>query len=318
MTYFDVFNGDADGICALQQLRSYRSIDSVLITGVKRDIQLVRQVTASENDNVTVLDVSLDKNKNDIELLLRKYVKVTYFDHHYPGDIPAHPYFTCYIDTKPDTCTSLIVNQYLKGKYFLWAIVGAFGDNLDRSAEKVAKQQALNHKEILLLKELGILINYNGYGLSEDELHIRPDALFRELHPFENPIDFIEQSDTYRKLRDGYCDDMSKAETQLPEYQTDKCAVYVLPPEKWANRVSGVFINNLASQNPGRAHAILTKMDRDGYRVSVRAPLTTLDGADQLCRQFETGGGRKAAAGINLLPETKYEYFLQRFTDSFN
>ena len=36
MADFDVFNGDADGICALQQLRLSRPLASTLVTGVKR------------------------------------------------------------------------------------------------------------------------------------------------------------------------------------------------------------------------------------------------------------------------------------------
>jgi hypothetical protein len=42
-----------------------------------------------------------------------------------------------------------------------------------------------------------------------------------------------------------------------------------------------------------------------------------MEGADQLCCQFETGGGRKAAAGINLLPESEFDYFVQQFENSF-
>lgn len=42
MKIYDVFNGDADGICALVQLRLASPADSVLITGVKRDIELMR------------------------------------------------------------------------------------------------------------------------------------------------------------------------------------------------------------------------------------------------------------------------------------
>ena len=38
MNFFDVFNGDADGICALIQLRLAEPRDTTLITGVKRDI----------------------------------------------------------------------------------------------------------------------------------------------------------------------------------------------------------------------------------------------------------------------------------------
>jgi len=36
--------------------------------------------------------------------------------------------------------------------------------------------------------------------------------------------------------------------------------------------------------------------------VSGRAPFNNRAGADQVCSQFDTGGGRAAAAGINRLP----------------
>ena len=44
MTHFDVFNGDADGLCALHQLRLAAPVDSVLVTGAKRDIALLQRV----------------------------------------------------------------------------------------------------------------------------------------------------------------------------------------------------------------------------------------------------------------------------------
>jgi hypothetical protein len=64
MSHYDVFNGDADGLCALQQLRLEYSIDDAqLITGVKRDIDLLQQVEARVGDSITVLDISLDRNR---------------------------------------------------------------------------------------------------------------------------------------------------------------------------------------------------------------------------------------------------------------
>ena len=59
MIYIDCFNGDADGICALTQIRLQNPVESELITGVKRDINLVSRVSASSGDIVTVLDLSL-------------------------------------------------------------------------------------------------------------------------------------------------------------------------------------------------------------------------------------------------------------------
>jgi len=52
--------------------------------------------------------------------------------------------------------------------------------------------------------------------------------------------------------------------------------------------------------------------------VSVRAPLDRPEGADQLCRQFPTGGGRAAAAGVNQLPAEEVERFLDTFESVFS
>jgi hypothetical protein len=62
VTHFDVFNGDADGLCALHQLRLARPIESVLVTGVKRDIELLPRVAAVAGDAVTALDISLESS----------------------------------------------------------------------------------------------------------------------------------------------------------------------------------------------------------------------------------------------------------------
>jgi hypothetical protein len=56
MAHFDVFNGDADGICSLLQLRLAAPIDSVLVTGVKCDTGLLPRVIAQPGDIVTVFD----------------------------------------------------------------------------------------------------------------------------------------------------------------------------------------------------------------------------------------------------------------------
>ena len=70
MAFFDVFNGDADGICALQQLRLAEPCEATLVTGVKRDIALLGRVRAGPGDEVTVLDISLDKNRDALLGLL--------------------------------------------------------------------------------------------------------------------------------------------------------------------------------------------------------------------------------------------------------
>ena len=122
MARYDVFNGDADGICALLQLRLAAPADSTLITGVKRDIDLLKQVAAAPGDEITVLDVSMDTNRAALDAALAAGAKVTYVDHHFPGEIPQHGNLTAHINTDASCCTSLLVNEMLGGRFLPWAI----------------------------------------------------------------------------------------------------------------------------------------------------------------------------------------------------
>ena len=317
MKYFDVFNGDADGICALHQLRLANPLVSTLITGVKRDISLLKQVKAEEGDRVTVLDISLDKNRDDLVRVLDEGASVIYFDHHFAGEIPESDSLECHIDTDANVCSSLLVNQYLDGKYLPWAVTAAFGDNLFSSAEQAAEPLKLDQDKLEALKLLGTCINYNGYGSSLDDLIFAPADLYRLISIYEDPFDFINNEPGYQTLVNGYREDMAKASGLSPAYSDDGHALYILPDEKWARRVSGIYANDLAQQHPDRGHAMLTEKAGGGYLVSVRAPLNNKTGADELCRQFDTGGGRKAAAGINHLAEDQYQRFVELFQQSF-
>jgi len=317
MNYFDVFNGDADGICALHQMRLANPIDSTLITGVKRDISLLKKTPATPNDHVLVLDISLDKNRNELQNLLTQGTQVLYFDHHFSGDIPTNNNLKAYINTDSNTCTSLLVNAYLNQKYLLWAVTAAFGDNLHQSAIHTARPLNLSETQLKQLERLGTCINYNGYGASLNDLIFTPDTLYKKINQYENPFDFIENDNNYTILENGYIDDLSHVETNHPVYETASHSISILPNEKWARRVSGVYANQLATNNPNRAHAMLTRQADTSFVVSVRAPLSNKTGADELCRQFESGGGRKAAAGINNLPTENYDLFVEKFTRAF-
>ncbi len=162
----DVFNGDADGICALVQLRLAQPIHSKLVTGVKRDIQLLENLAVQKNDQLTVLDISLKKNRTALDRILQQGATVFYVDHHESGDIPQHPNLKTIINTAANTCTSLLVDQHLEGKYRAWAVTAAFGDNLIDSAEQAARTLTISANQLKQLKNLGVCINYNGYGSS--------------------------------------------------------------------------------------------------------------------------------------------------------
>ncbi|MCB1666729.1 MAG: DHH family phosphoesterase [Porticoccaceae bacterium] len=311
MAVIDIFNGDADGICALVQLRNANPRESRLVTGVKRDISLVEKENYAAGDDVTVLDISLDKNREGVDKALSAGANVIYFDHHFAGDIPSNDNLQAHINTASDVCTSLLVNEYLNGEYRAWAVVGTFGDNLKKSAMGIAKPLNLSEEELIKLENLGIYINYNGYGATLEDLHFEPADLYQRLVKFSDPLAFMaEDSETFNKLEQGYQQDMASAAAIEPNYQTDKVAVFTLPNEAWARRVSGVYSNDLANDNPDRAHAVLTEKANGNYLVSVRAPLNNKTGADDICRQFPTGGGRKAAAGVNDLPEGILESFI--------
>ncbi len=313
----DVFNGDADGICALHQLRLADPADSQLVTGPKRDISLLKRVEAGAGDRVTVLDVALSKNREALDRLLAAGAQVRYFDHHQPGDIPAHPNFEAHIDTDAAVCTSLLVNRHLQGRHLPWAVAAAFGDNLADSARAAAAPLGLSDAQLAALQSLGECLNYNGYGETLDDLFFDPAELYRQVRPYADPFAFIAEAPAYRTLQSGYMEDMARAVALAAAENRPGGRVFVLPAEKWARRISGVFGNRLAVESPQQAHAVLTAKPGGGYVVSVRAPLATRSGADVLCSQFDTGGGRKAAAGINHLPDAEFGRFLALFYQTF-
>lgn len=310
MADFDVFNGDADGICALLQLRLQEPRDATLVTGVKRDISLLKQVSAGRGDRVTVLDVSLDKNREALLSLLEDGVDVFYADHHHPGEIPEHTGLDALISTAPEVSTSALINGRLRGAQAEWAVVGCFGDNLDGTAAKIAANID-TPLDMAFLQRLGILLNYNGYGARIEDLHFHPASLYRRLLPLGSPMALLDaDAELLQTLEDAYADDMRRANEAERLAEDAVIGIVRLPDTAWARRVSGVYGNELANAHPGRAHAVLTE-GAGGYLVSVRAPLENRAGADEVCRQFETGGGRSAAAGINQLPESELPRFIE-------
>jgi hypothetical protein len=317
MNLIDVFNGDADGICALHQLRLAEPGDSELVTGPKRDISLLKRVRAGAGDRVTVLDIALSKNRDALDRLLEAGAQVRYFDHHQPGEIPSHPHFEPHIDTDANVCTSLLVNDYLRGRQLVWAVTAAFGDNLADAARRAASPLHLSAGQLGQLQSLGECLNYNGYGEALDDLFFDPAELYRQLRPYADPFAFVAESPAYQILKGGYQDDMARAVAVSPSEARDSGRIFMLPAEKWARRISGVFGNQLAVESPAQAHAVLTARPEGGYVVSVRAPLATKSGADQLCSQFESGGGRKGAAGINHLPESELGRFVASFFEIY-
>ncbi|HEY4374765.1 MAG TPA: acetyltransferase [Burkholderiales bacterium] len=310
MANYLVFNGDADGLCAAQQLRLAGFAPDRVVTGVKRDIALLDRVEAGAGDEVSVADISLDSNRAPLMRLLDAGARVAWHDHHFAGEIPAHARLVAHIDMSPSTCSSLIVDGLLGGRFRPWAVAAAYGDNLHEAAHAAALAAGIGAADEAALREFGELVNYNAYGESEADLCLPPSALFKRFAAFADLRELLAaEPELMARLRDCHAGDLARAQALVPMQLHDApCGVacYVLPDEPWARRVNGVFANELARAHPERAHAVLVAGERDGvpgYMVSLRAPSVRPAGADAVCRQFVSGGGRARAAGINWLPQ---------------
>lgn len=317
MTRYFAFNGDADGLCALQQLRLAQPCDATLVTGIKRDIRLLERIDAQAGDVVTALDISLDQNREGLLRLLQAGVQVDYFDHHHAGELPAHAGLRARIDEDASVCTSILVDRHLEGRYRRWAIVAAFGDNLGGVARVMAERAGLGEQDTATLEQLGTCLNYNAYGECLADLHFDPAALAQTMLPFDDPLAFAAQSAAYRVLCAGYDDDMARARSIGPLHERAGAAVLVLPDAPWARRAIGVLGNELVHTRPGDAISLLSPKSSGGYTVSVRVPATSPTGAADFCRGFDTGGGRRLAGGINHLPDADMERFIGSFSQCF-
>jgi hypothetical protein len=167
------------------------------------------------------------------------------------------------------------------------------------------------------LRELGDALAYNAYGDTEDDLIIHPAALYRRLCRYDDPFRFMRTETIVARIGAARRDDLARALALPPDRALARARVYALPDAAWSRRVRGAFGNHLANSHPGLAHAVLTPNAQGGYTVSVRAPLATRAGADAFCRQFATGGGRAAAAGINHLPQEMLPEFLRKLDQTF-
>jgi hypothetical protein len=278
----DVFNGDADGICALHQLRLAEPAPQArLVTGVKRDVQLLSRLDDLRDADVLVLDVSLDSNREALLGLLQRGCRVRYFDHHFAGDMPQHPALEAHIDPSPQLCTSLLVDAHLGGAYRAWAVTAAYGDNMVAAAREAAAP-----------------------------LNLAPADL-------ADLLDFFHEAPEAEVLREGFAGDLARAEGLAPLLDGPAGRVFRYPGEPWARRIMGVISNRMANDAPERATATVVDNPDGTLRISVRAPLTRPRGADELCRRYPSGGGRAGAAGVNALPPDALARFLDDFQAVF-
>jgi len=271
MHCFDVFNGDADGICALHQLRLAEPLDARLVTGIKRDIDLLRRVDAGEGDRVTVLDISLARNRDALLDLLARGAKVRYFDHHAAGEVPSHPGLEAHIDESAGVCTSILVDRYLQGRYRPWAVAAAFGDGMPEAAESLAATLGLGPEALSVLRELGENLNYNAYGESEADLLVRPADLYRSVSRYADPFRMMEQDPFLKRLGNERREDLARSRGVAPYRASRRADAYILPDAPWARRVRQRARGGRTGARPRGADAQLSgRLHRQRSRTARR------------------------------------------------
>ena len=318
MTNYDVFNGDTDGIFAWHQLRLAHPRDSIIVTGVKRDVNLASKVNAEDGDLVTIMDVSHAKNRKDVQRILDSGAIIEYFDHHDPKELIDHPNITYHINTEPNISTGLIVNSHVNGQNRLWSIATAFGDNHLDLAMNMAKSESLSDEQVLILKQIGLVVNYNSYGQTIEDLFYSPEEIAEAARACGSDIfKFLEQGDIFSTLLENFNADMSSAVCQEPFSISETGVIYTLPNEAWTHRIMGSFSNHLVSTNKNLACAIAVLNSDGTYRISVRSSINNPHGAGNLCGNFG-GGGREKAGGINNLPASGMNTFKEEFDKVFS
>jgi hypothetical protein len=268
-------------------------------------------------DLVTVLDVSLHTNRDAVESLLARGARVEYFDHHYAGDGPLPPSLVAHIDTSPGVCTGMLVDRHLAGRERPWAVVAAFGDNLIDEALELASALPMTTGALDALKDLGDCLTYNSYSDRLEDALVRPDELAHVLIRCGDPLRFVSAHAAYAAIDESRRRELDLARQTKPAATLPGALVYVLPDAPWTRRVRGLFGNEIANAHPDLAHAVLTVREDGDYTVSVRAPRARPTGADALCRQFATGGGRAAAAGIDRIARGGYRDFVERLARAY-
>ena len=230
MKYYDFFNGDADGIISLHQFRLQFPRKSELFTGVKRDVKLLRHAVDIKNATFTVFDISLLSNSDYIEGILKNNNKVSWFDHHEPGDTDLGDNFSIRVDADPNCCTNILVDKFIDGLHRPWTICGAYGDNLHEQAEKL--NPCFSETKMLELKEIGETLNYNGYGNEESDLTVHPKDVYLDIQKYRSPFQYRKKSEIYNKINTQMNSDEAELNSSEILHTSETEILFYYPTQK--------------------------------------------------------------------------------------
>jgi hypothetical protein len=181
------------------------------------------------------------------------------------------------------------------------------------------------------LRRVGVLLNYNAYGDEPgDALFDAADIAVR-MAGIPSALDFCWEQSLIAPLAARFDEDRELFHQLAPLVESASACAYLVPDEAFARRYGATWANERVMQKPSEALAVIHPRKNGTYTVSIRSPRDwraagAMEGKDakegkdgavrsaaELAKEFPTGGGRKLAAGIDVLPADQ----LQRFTDRF-
>ena len=219
--------------------------------------------------------------------------RVRYFDHHFAGDIPAHPALEAHIDLSPERlhqrCSSIAT---WKGRSGRWAIAGAFGDSLTDEAARWPRRRARRRDAA---RAQGARRRDQLQRLRRD--HRRPARAAGRACGRDAARTRTRWSSRARRRRSdgwptGSADDMEQARRLEPWRQKRRArCVFVLPDAAWARRASGT----LANDRPRRTTAARSPSCRRRRRAAIWFRCACR--ATRRCRRRRSAAGFRRAAG---------------------
>ncbi len=311
----DVCNCDADGLCSILQWRLHEPKESTILALMDAEASLVGRVHTRPGDEFLMCDIPIEPNRSTLLQLLQAGARVQYFNHYVTDEIPYHPGLRATIDACKQTSTSLTVDRLLGGKFRKWAVVGAYGKRTTYAAESLALEMGIGSDTRARLRELGKLISYNACATHERNACIPPSQLYERLSQYRDPLEFLRSESLASELDAARRDDLAKASALAPFWQDENACVYVLPDTPWAHRVACGLDEELAANNPTRAHAFLCDDGKGGFSAKVRVARSEWP-REPSSHGPAAGCERPRLWVIDHLPAGELNHFIQAFSAS--
>ena len=123
---------------------------------------------------------------------------------------------------------------------------------------------------MLELKEIGETLNYNGYGNEESDLTVHPKDVYLDIQKYRS-FQYKKMSEIYNKINTQMKLDEAELNSSEILHTSETGKIILLPDTKASIRYS-IYSNKQTTDNPSKAFAILTNINEDAYRISIRSP----------------------------------------------